>query len=196
MVPRERVVPERIVQARRGRSPQDSPPRSRPPHLGEVLFALIAEKLDGTADPHLRGRGHRNRPARRPATASPTTTTPTPTSEVLVEQGQPIGEEQLILLPLEHEEAVRSLGFSDRLRRGLGILAMVAALFLLTGYYALRHERRFASDPRRIALICGLVILTPGIVRVLADADLGRRAGPRRHRGDDRSPSPTTPTSP
>ena len=95
---------------------------------------------------------------------------------MLVEQGQTIGEEQLILLRLEHEAAVKALGFGDRVRRALGILALVAALFVLTGYYARRHEVRFVRDPRKIALICGLVVMAPAAVRLLSmqtwDAEL------------------------
>ena len=60
---------------------------------------------------------------------------------MLVEQGQTIGEEQLILLRLEHDAAIAALGFGDRVRGALGILALVAALFVLTGYYVCRHER-------------------------------------------------------
>ena len=81
---------------------------------------------------------------------------------MLVEQGQTIGEEQLILLRLEHDAAIAELGFGDRVRRAVGILALVAALFVLTGYYVHRHERRFARDPGRIAMICGLVVLALG----------------------------------
>src|SRR5205823_11717498 len=87
--------------------------------------------------------------------------------EVLVEQGQTIGEEQLILLRLEHDAAVASLGFGDRARRALGILALVAALYILTGYYVGRHDVRFVREPRRLAVICGLVVLSLGLVRVL-----------------------------
>ena len=86
---------------------------------------------------------------------------------MLVEQGQTIGEEQLILLKLEHDEAVKALRFGDRVRRGLGILALVGALFLLTGYYAWRHESRLVHDLRKIALVCGLVIVAPAAVRLL-----------------------------
>ena len=40
--------------------------------------------------------------------------------DVLVEQGQAIGEEQLILLRMEHEAAVRSLTLGEKARRAVG----------------------------------------------------------------------------
>src|SRR4029077_2882741 len=88
--------------------------------------------------------------------------------EVLVEEGQLIGEEQLILLRLEHDAAVAELGFGDRARRAIGIFALVAALYVLAGSYVYRHEKRFVRDPGRVAMICGLVILALAVVRILA----------------------------
>ena len=41
--------------------------------------------------------------------------------------------------------------------------------FVLTGYYALRHEPRIARDLRHIATICGLVVLSMAVVRLLAN---------------------------
>ena len=87
---------------------------------------------------------------------------------MLVEQGQTIGEEQFILLRLEHDAALKALGFGDRARRALGILALVIALYVLTGYYVCRHESRFVRDPRRVAMICGLVVMAPAAVRLLS----------------------------
>ncbi len=106
--------------------------------------------------------------------------------EVLVEQGQTIGEEQLILLRLEHDAAIGELDFGDRFRRAFGIFALVTALFVLTASYVYRHERRFVREPRRIAMVCGLVVLALAVIRMLADADLECRAGAGRDRGHDR----------
>jgi putative nucleotidyltransferase with HDIG domain len=86
----------------------------------------------------------------------------------LVEQGQTISEEQLILLRLEHDAAVAELDFGDRARRALGIFALVCALYILTASYVRRRERRFAGEPRRVAMICGLVILALAVLRILA----------------------------
>src|SRR5262249_44182552 len=96
--------------------------------------------------------------------------------DVLVEQGETIGEGQLILLRLEHEASVAGLGFGDRVRRAGGILALVAALYLPTGYSIWRHASRFVREPGRIAMFCGLIVLALGAVRGLGmqtwDAEL------------------------
>ena len=101
------------------------------PRIGQVLFELVADRVD---------RGRRSRTSRRrppgsvtrPAAGSKSDTTPTPAATCWSKQGQTIGDEQLILLRLEHEQARKSLSLMERVRRGLGILALVAALFLLT----------------------------------------------------------------
>ena len=52
--------------------------------------------------------------------------------------------------------------------------------------YVCRREPRFVRDPRRVAMICGLVILALALVRILVGPDLERRGRPGRHRRDDR----------
>ena len=134
LVPRERVVPERIVKPD-GPVYQEFCAAFTSPRIGQILFGLIADQLDGTptltyeaeATAKLReeARDQRRRPlrhlhaaatcwssrARRSARSSSScsgssTTRPSP-----------------------------SLGFGDRVRRAVGILVLVAALFVLTGYY-------------------------------------------------------------
>jgi cyclic-di-AMP phosphodiesterase PgpH len=165
IVPRERVIPERMAKPE-GPVYQEFCAAFAPPRIGQVLFGLIAGKFDNT--PTLSFEAEATAKAREAARARvPDHFDTFSRGDVLVEQDQTIGEEQLILLRLEHDEAVKALGFGDRARRALGILALVAALFVLTGYYAWRHERRFVEDPRRIALICGLVVMAPAAVRLL-----------------------------
>ena len=122
LVPRDRVVPERII---------------KPDGAGRPGIQGGLHDAASRPDPLRSGRGedrvardaHLSRPKRRPgfgtrqAAASTTSTTPTSRGEVLVEAGQTIGEEQLILLRLEHEAAMGELSFGDKARRALGILA-------------------------------------------------------------------------
>ena len=165
LVARERVIPERMVKPE-GPVFQEFCRAFDRPQIGQILFGLISEKLDGAGT--LAFEAEATARAREEARARVADHYDTYTrGEVLVEQGQIIGEEQLILLRLEHDEAIRGLSVGDRLRRGLGIFALVGALFLLTGYYASRHESRFVRDPRKIALICGLVLMVPTAVRLL-----------------------------
>jgi len=165
LVPRDRVVPERIVKP-------DGPVYHEfcsvftAPRVGQILFGLVAGQLDTAASltfeaeatARLREEARSRIPDRYDTYSR---------GEVLVEQGQTIGEEQLILLRLEHDAAMAELGVGDRARRALGIFALVAALYFLTGSYVHRHERRFARDPHKVAMICGLVIAALAIIRIL-----------------------------
>jgi cyclic-di-AMP phosphodiesterase PgpH len=165
LVPRERVIPERMIKLD-GPVYQEFCGAFTSPPIGRILFGLIANRLDAT--PTLTFEAEATASLREAARARVSDHYDTfSRGEVLVEQGQVIGEEQLILLRLEHEAAIAGLGFRDRARRAVGILALVASLFVLTGYYLWRHEGRAIRDPKRIAMICGLVILALGVVRVL-----------------------------
>jgi cyclic-di-AMP phosphodiesterase PgpH len=166
LVPRDRVVPERIVKAD-GPVYQEFCSVFASPRVGQVLFGLIANQLDTTttltfeaaATAQLREMARNHVPEHYDAYTR---------GEVLVEEGQTIGEEQLILLRLEHDAATAELGVGDWARRAIGIFALVAALHVLAGSYVSRHERQFARDPGRVAMICGLVILAMAVVRILA----------------------------
>jgi putative nucleotidyltransferase with HDIG domain len=165
-VARDRVVPERIIKT-------DGPVREEfsraftAPRVGQILFGLLAGQLDTAATlkfdavetARLRENARRSIPDHFDIYSR---------GEVLVEQGESIGEEQLILLHLEHEAAMRELGFGDKARRALGVFALVVALFFLAGSYVVRHERRFARDPRKVAMICGLVIASLAVTRILS----------------------------
>jgi putative nucleotidyltransferase with HDIG domain len=166
-VPRERVVPERIVKPE-GAVYRDFVKAFTTPRIGQVLFQLVAERIDSrptlTFEPvvtaAMRDEARQQVPEHFDTYSE---------GEVLVERGQTIGEEQLILLRMEHEAANRALSLGERAQRALGILALVASLFLLIGYYVFWHERMIAGDIRHIATVCGLVILCMSVVRILAD---------------------------
>ncbi len=174
LVPRERVVPERVAQPE-GAVAREFIAAFTAPRLGTVLFKLVADKLAGTPTlfyeeqaTSLRREQARNRVQdvydvyRR--------------GDVLVEQDQEIGEEQLILLKMEHDTANAQLGLGPRFRRMAAMVVLVAALFALVGYYVFRHEPRISGDLGRVAALCGLVVLAIGLVRLLAiqpwDAEL------------------------
>jgi putative nucleotidyltransferase with HDIG domain len=165
-VARDRVVPERIVKPE-GPVYQEFCSPFTTPRVGQIVFALIANQLDATSTLSFEAEATallrdiaRNRVPDHYDTYT--------RGEVLVEEGQTIGEEQLILLRQEHDAAVAALGFGDRARRIVGIFALVAALYMLAGSYVYKHERRFVGDPGRVAMICGLVILALAFVRILA----------------------------
>jgi putative nucleotidyltransferase with HDIG domain len=166
-VPRERVVPERIVKPE-GPVSRDFVAAFTTPRVGETLFQLAADRIDEhptlTYEPEvtsmLRDRARSQVEEKFDRYAR---------GEVLVEQGQSIGEEQLILLRMEHEAAAAAQTLGERTRRAVGILGLVAALFLFCGYYIRGRERGISGDLARIATICGLVILSIALVRLLAN---------------------------
>jgi putative nucleotidyltransferase with HDIG domain len=166
LVARERVVPERILKPD-GAVHHDFISAFTSQRIGEKLFGLVADRIGArptlTHEPEVTARLRDEARNRVPEHHDTYTR-----GDVLVEQGHAIGEEQLILLRMEHEAATEALGLGDKARRALGILALVAALFFLTGYFVYWHEPRIARDPRHIATVCGLVVLSLAVVRLLA----------------------------
>jgi cyclic-di-AMP phosphodiesterase PgpH len=166
LVPRDRVVPERIIKPD-GPVFQEFCAGFTTPRVGQVLFGLVADRLDGS--PTLSFEAEATARLREEARSRvPDHYDTYSKGEVLVEQGQTIGEEQLILLRLEHDAALAELGWGDRLRRAVGILALVTALYVLTGLYVWRHERRFVRELKRVAMVCGLVLVALAVIRILA----------------------------
>src|SRR6185503_9858925 len=96
--------------------------------------------------------------------------------DVLVLQDEPILDNQLALLRLEHDTALGELTWPARLRRAGSVVVLVAALFALIGYYVCRHEPKIAGSQRRIAVLCALIVAAMGGARLLAmqpwDAEL------------------------
>jgi putative nucleotidyltransferase with HDIG domain len=173
-VPRERVVPER-VSTPEGPVSQDFIAAFTPPRLGPILFRLVAEKLKGT--PTLTFEEQYTNQQRELARSRVQDKYDTYLKgDVLVEQNQPISEEQLILLRLEHERANAGIPLGARLRRIGSMVVLVASLFALIGYYVHRHEPEIAGNLGRTAALCGLVVVAIGLVRLLAvqpwDAEL------------------------
>jgi putative nucleotidyltransferase with HDIG domain len=167
IVPRERVVPERIVKPGSPVS-HDFVSVFTTPRVGETLFALVADRID--EHPTLTYEPEVTAMLRDSARSQVREKFDTYTKgEVLVEQGQLIGEEQLILLRMEHEAALEAQTLGERARRAAGVLGLVASLFLFSGYYVRWRERGISSELSRIATICGLVVLCVAIVRLLSN---------------------------
>jgi len=173
-VPRDRVIRERLDKPD-GPVGKDFIAAFNPQVLGQGLFALIADRLAG--HPTLaydEPTTTRFRDGARAAVADVFDTYRK--GEPLVDQGQEIHDDQLILLREEHEVANRARTWGDRARRAGSILVLSAAMFALIGYYIQRHEPRIAGDLGRIASICSLSVASLGLARLLAiqpwDAEL------------------------
>jgi putative nucleotidyltransferase with HDIG domain len=173
-VPRDQVLPERI-------SKLDGPVAARfaaefkGSKLGQRIFALVADKLKST--PTLKFEEAETIRAREAARAHVQAAYKLHRKgDVLVAQGEPITEDHLALLRLEHERSRLELPVSERVRRALAVVVLVATLFGLIGYFVSRLEPRVVASPRRLAVLCGLVVVAMGLVRLLAwqpwDAEL------------------------
>jgi cyclic-di-AMP phosphodiesterase PgpH len=166
IVPRERVVPER-VSLPDGTVAKAFASAFTGRRLGPLLFNLVAEKLAGT--PTLTYEAEYTDQLRDAARGRVAEVYDTyRRGNLLVEQGQTIGEEQLILLRMEHEQENNLLGLGLRVRRACSMVVLVTALFALVGYYIHRHEPKIARDLKRIAALCGLLVVSISLVRLLA----------------------------
>jgi putative nucleotidyltransferase with HDIG domain len=173
-VPREQVVPERVAKTD-GPVHRGFAAAFAAPAVGATLFRLVAEKLAGS--PTLTYEEQYTNRQRELARGRVREIYDTyHRGDPLVEQGQTINEEQLILLRMEHDTANALMTFGERARRMGSMVVLVAALFALIGYYIHRHEPQIARDLKRIAALCGLVVAAVAAVRLLAvqpwDAEL------------------------
>ena len=160
--------------------------RLQPPALGQGLFALVADRLAGTPDAHLRGAVHHRAPRGGPRRRSPTSTRPTARASCSSSRARRSARSSCSCSARSTRSPTPSGRSGDRLRRaGVGRWCSSAALFALIGYYIHRHEPEIAGDLRRIASICALSVVALGRGPAAGHPALGRRAGPGGDRGDD-----------
>ena len=173
-VPRDRVMRERLDKPENAVGKQFIAAFS-PAELGKGLFGLIAARLAGKPTLSFE-ESYTNRLREDARRGVADVNEVHSRGELLVEQGQEIGEEQLMLLREEHEVANARLTLAARVKRAGAVLVLAAAMFALIGYYIHRHEPLIAGDLGRIASICSLSVVALGLARLLAplpwDAEL------------------------
>ena len=166
LVQRDRVMRERIEK------PENPVGKEfiaafQPPSLGLGIFNLIAERLASYRTLTFE-EPYTNKLREKARESVADVEDVYRRGELLVEQGQEIGEEQLLLLGEEHKVAKAQLSIGSRLRRAVAVLVLAAAMFALIGYYIHRHEPLIAGDLRRIFSICMLSVVALGVARLLA----------------------------
>ena len=174
-VHKDRLLPERIKKAD-GPVAKEFMAGFGNPRLGSVAFSLVAERLKGT--PTLRydePATVRDRELARSKVKDAYKSYRN--GDVLVAQNERISDEHLGLAPAgAQHRALAERAFSAKMQRAASVLAVVAALFALMGYYILRNEPEIAKSPRRIAQLCALFVAALGAARLLAiqpwDAEL------------------------
>jgi len=78
--------------------------------------------------------------------------------ETLAEAGQPINDQKLDLLRREHTAAMAQRTPGQRVVRGMTVLAMIFALFILCGIYMRFRQRGPLARVRRLAATLSLVV--------------------------------------
>ncbi|NBP86993.1 MAG: HDIG domain-containing protein [Planctomycetia bacterium] len=80
--------------------------------------------------------------------------------DLLVPAGKEITSEELTLLKLEHEEALRQQPVGERIGRAASLLGLFVAMFTLAGFYLHLHHRDVLLDLGHVATLLVLVIAT------------------------------------
>lgn len=170
----DRVKPERLVKPD-GPLAQEFAQAFANAEFGKRVFGLVSERLRGTPTLSFEERATaEKRKAARDAVRDEYDEYDL--GDLLVEQGQPITEDHLVLLRREHEVANSEATWNVRLRRAGAVVVLVGALFALIGYYVARHETAIANSFRRTATLSALVVIAMGAARLLTlqpwDAEL------------------------
>jgi putative nucleotidyltransferase with HDIG domain len=138
----------------------------RPPELGQRLFELIDDKLAGV--PTLTYDERETLRAREQARAEVQDIfDPFKRGDLIVQQNQPIDAETLDLLRLEHDRLVSNLSPSEISERWLAAVALCISLYSLFGYYLASNEPRLARDASKLILLCLLINIGLGAMRIL-----------------------------
>lgn len=102
----------------------------------------------------------------------------------LIEQGRPVKEEDIPLLREEHKAYLTSMTWDDHLRRWFSIFLVVAMLGCFVAFHMEQTLPHLAEDVRRLAVVCGLIIVTLGLA-IFVNHALVRHHHPADHGGDD-----------
>jgi putative nucleotidyltransferase with HDIG domain len=167
LVPLDRIKPERAKKPDGPLAGDFVAAFGSNPQLGRDLFTAVAAKFEGLPTLTFDERGtNAARKAARDAVQDEYD--PYERGDLLVEQDQALTADHLELLRREHAVSITQMSAAQRLRRAAAVAVIVGALFALIGYYIVRHEPRIARSLPRIASLCGLIVGSIGLARLLA----------------------------
>ena len=89
--------------------------------------------------------------------------------ELLAPGGQPLSEDDINLLGVEHEAYLKNLGLGPRIGYSMALLGMFVALSVLCGVYVLHYEPKLMENLRRFATTLALIVITVGLSVLAAD---------------------------
>ncbi len=93
--------------------------------------------------------------------------------EVLARGGEPLSEDSINRLELEHGAFLANLPLVQRAAHSLAVAGMFIALSVLCGVYVLNYEQRLMESLRRFSTTLALIVVTVGLA-VMASGDTVR----------------------
>ncbi|HEX6960280.1 MAG TPA: HDIG domain-containing protein, partial [Lacipirellula sp.] len=88
--------------------------------------------------------------------------------DVLALAGEPLDDDSLKLLRLEHEAEIENRTTIERLQRSIAMLGMFVALYTLSGFYLHMRDRRVIDELLRLIALLALFVLTVGVAKVVS----------------------------
>ena len=88
--------------------------------------------------------------------------------DVVALAGEPLDDDSLKLLRLEHEAEIANRSAVQRLQRSVAALGMFVALYTLSGFYLLMRDRRIIDELLRLVALLALFVLTVSIAKVVS----------------------------
>lgn len=125
------------------------------------LFARLNPDLQPTLKLDLQATREAQAEARK---AVPEVKTSIPPGTVLAVAGEPIGENQLKQLTLEHEATLAGRTWMQNAARSAAVLGMYAALYTLCGFYIMARDPRIVAQLPRFLILLGAVLATTALV--------------------------------
>ena len=88
--------------------------------------------------------------------------------DVLALAGEPLDEDSLKLLRLEHQAEIENRTTIERLQRSIAMLGMFLALYTLSGFYLQMRDRRVIDELLRLIALLALFVITVSVAKVVA----------------------------
>jgi putative nucleotidyltransferase with HDIG domain len=88
--------------------------------------------------------------------------------DVLAEAGEPLDQDVVKLLELEHMAEIANRNAGQRLQRSLASLGMFVALYTLAGFYLYARDRRVLDELLRLVALLTLFVLTVALAAVVS----------------------------
>jgi hypothetical protein len=144
----------------------------KPPELADLVFDWLQPRLKAAATLKF-DKAQTQRALDQAAASVEDVVKAYKRGEILVLANEPLTDDRLKLLKLEHEGATAKRSLLERALRATGLVAFILAMFTLCGLYLHDRERRLLVSLRRLATMLAMAVLTVALSR-WASADAWR----------------------